>query len=242
MESKKDLEFYRDIQNEVEVALEHIEKAVDLLKTVSTKLGYDSRIATVLDSYIIGQLNGILGETKTSMFSIEDVIDDIVELQMECYTEEVILAKEVTKAEVLEMKGEGLVCLGCGGEVKEWIDGVNEILCEEGVTSDTEYFKEVTKFEDGDLTCLLFLFTPDSVLDIGKLAVARLKYAEWMKWLSDYRVNFGDIIAEDGEDDNLCDVCGCDFDDCHCIDEDEDDTDLDQEKWNNYRNDIMRGI
>ena len=37
---------------------------------------------------------------------------------------------------------EGLVLQGCGGDLKEWVDGINDMLTEAGI------LKEGTRFED----------------------------------------------------------------------------------------------
>lgn len=42
--------------------------------------------------------------------------------------------KEITINELRQMRDkEGLVLQGCGGDPKEWVDGINELLTEAGI-------------------------------------------------------------------------------------------------------------
>ena len=85
---------------------------------------------------------------------------------------------------------EGLVLQGCGGDPQEWIDGVNELLTEAGILKNSDKFHEVSRFEHGGLTNLLFHM--DNVdLDAGKLAIWRLQTHDQFggTWLSDYVPN-----------------------------------------------------
>lgn len=85
---------------------------------------------------------------------------------------------------------EGLILQGCGGDLQEWVDGVNEILAEEGILRNGSKFKECSTFEHGSLTCLLFPFK-DVDIDVGRLAIWRLKTHDAFggTWLSDYVPN-----------------------------------------------------
>lgn len=82
---------------------------------------------------------------------------------------------------------EGLVLQGCGGDLQEWADGVNQMLAEEGILKDGSRFEQVSVFQHEGLTNLLFPFE-DVKLDMGKLAVWRLRTREQFgsMWLSDY--------------------------------------------------------
>ena len=85
---------------------------------------------------------------------------------------------------------EGLILQGCGGGLREWVDGINDILTEEGILLDGSRFEEVSVFQHQGLTNLLFPF--DGVkLDVGKLAVWRLQTHGQFggTWLSDYVPN-----------------------------------------------------
>ncbi len=86
---------------------------------------------------------------------------------------------------------EGLIIQGCGGDLQEWVDGINEILTEEGILKKGTKFEDVYSFQRGEVTCLLFPFKDDVPLDVGKLAMWRLQtyQAFGSTWLSDYVPN-----------------------------------------------------
>lgn len=65
---------------------------------------------------------------------------------------------------------EGLILQGCGGDLTEWVDGINEMLTHAGILKDGSQFENVATFQHGELTCLLYPFD-DVKLDIGKLAL-----------------------------------------------------------------------
>ena len=50
---------------------------------------------------------------------------------------------------------EGLVLQGCGGDLQEWLDGINQILTEEGILKKGARFEEAYTFQHDGLTCLL---------------------------------------------------------------------------------------
>ncbi|MFD1402089.1 hypothetical protein [Robinsoniella peoriensis] len=85
---------------------------------------------------------------------------------------------------------EGLILQGCGGELSEWVNGINELLTQEGILQNGDTFKEVFAFEhDG---CTNLLFSMENVdLHMGKLAIWRLQShsAFGGTWLSDYLPN-----------------------------------------------------
>ena len=99
--------------------------------------------------------------------------------------------KQITTEDLRRMDGqEGLILQGCGGGLREWVDGINDILTEEGILLDGSRFEEVSVFQHQGLTNLLFPF--DGVkLDVGKLAVWRLQTHGQFggTWLSDYVPN-----------------------------------------------------
>ncbi|MBQ3194992.1 MAG: hypothetical protein IJB65_00850 [Clostridia bacterium] len=85
---------------------------------------------------------------------------------------------------------EGLVLQGCGGDLTEWVDGINDLLTDDGILLAGTKFKEddCAYFKNGELGCLLFEFNDDVKLDVGKLAMWRLNtHSEFGgTWLSDY--------------------------------------------------------
>ena len=53
----------------------------------------------------------------------------------------------VTTDELRGMRGsEGLILQGCGGDLTEWVDGINEILTNEGILLEGTKFDEVHAF------------------------------------------------------------------------------------------------
>lgn len=86
---------------------------------------------------------------------------------------------------------EGLILQGCGGDLQEWVDGINEILTEEEVLKKGTRFEEAYTFEHDGLTCLLFPFKKGMEIETGRLAMWRLQThpAFGGTWLSDYVPN-----------------------------------------------------
>lgn len=110
--------------------------------------------------------------------------------------------KNISLHELRKMNdSEGLVIQGCGGDLKEWLDGINEMLTERGILQNRSRFEKAYTFNNEKLTCLLLPF--DGVkLDIGKLAMWRLETREnfGSTWLSDYVPNnLGGFIEEQSE-------------------------------------------
>ena len=99
---------------------------------------------------------------------------------------------------------EGLVLQGCGGDPQEWLDGINEILTNEGIIKKGAGFENAYTFQHEGLTCMLFPFKEDMELDVGKLAVWRLaSYSTFGgTWLSDYVPNRlgGFVQAQESKD------------------------------------------
>ena len=85
--------------------------------------------------------------------------------------------KNINVSELRTMKDqEGLILQGCGGDPQEWVDGVNKMLTEEGILLDGAKFDadKVVSFQNENLTNLLFPFTDDVKLNMGKLAMCDL--------------------------------------------------------------------
>ena len=99
--------------------------------------------------------------------------------------------KKITTEELKAMQNsEGLIIQGCGGELQEWVNGINEMLTSEGILLGGDTFKDISVFEHGDCTNLLFHMN-NVKLDIGKLAIWRLRTHDKFggTWLSDYVPN-----------------------------------------------------
>ena len=65
----------------------------------------------------------------------------------------------ITTDDLRRMEGqEGLILQGCGGDVQEWVDGINDLLTREGILLNGSRFEAVSVFQNGELTNLLFPF------------------------------------------------------------------------------------
>lgn len=108
--------------------------------------------------------------------------------------------KEISIDELRRMNGkEGLILQGCGGDLQEWLDGINDLLTTEGVLLNGSKFDTIYSFRVGDHTDLLFPF--DNVeLNIGKFAMWRLQMHNTFSgtWLSDLVPNeLGGFLSEE---------------------------------------------
>ncbi|WP_294145715.1 hypothetical protein [Enterocloster bolteae] len=113
------------------------------------------------------------------------------------------MMNRITMEELSNMRGkEGLIIQGCGGDLKEWVDGINGLLTEEEILLNGDIFRDISVFENQGRTCLLFPME-DVELNIGKLAVWRIKTHENFAgtWLSDYLDNYIDREEMEGERD-----------------------------------------
>ena len=108
---------------------------------------------------------------------------------------------------------EGLILQGCGGDPQEWIDGINEMLTEQGILLDGDKFKNVSSFEHEGYTNLLF-HMDDVKLNVGKLAMWRLASHNQFggTWLSDFLVNrMGvDLTQQESPEKPECPLIGAD--------------------------------
>ena len=134
--------------------------------------------------------------------------------------------KKIRAEELRRMNGqEGLILQGCGGELQDWVDGINDMLIKSDILFDGTKFKaeNCLAFENEGLTNLLFPFSEDVKLNMGKLAMWRLQTHENFggEWLSDYVNNkLGGFLSEEtaerkkpyckliGEDGNIFNLMG----------------------------------
>lgn len=96
--------------------------------------------------------------------------------------------KNVSLHELRKMNNsEGLILQGCGGDLQEWVDGINDMLTENGILQNKSKFEKAYTFNNENLTCLLFPFAGVK-LDVGKLAMWRLETRETFgsTWFTDY--------------------------------------------------------
>lgn len=119
--------------------------------------------------------------------------------------------KKITENDLRQMKdSEALILQGCGGELQEWLDGINDMFTEEKLLLNGTKFEDIYTFEHDGLTCLMFPFSEDVKLDVGRLAMWRLQtHANFGgTWLSDYVPNrLGGFTEEQQKEESLKPDC-----------------------------------
>ena len=109
------------------------------------------------------------------------------------------MIREKTTEDLRHMTDEeGLILQGCGGDLQEWVDGINDLLTQEGILLNGTKFEHVATFQHNGLTNLLFSFEGVQ-LNVGKLALWRIQTHSQFggTWLSDYVPNrLGGFIQE----------------------------------------------
>ena len=109
--------------------------------------------------------------------------------------------KELSTEQLRQMEGqEGLVLQGCGGDLQEWVDGINGLLTDAEILRGGSRFQaeNVAVFQHDGLTNLYFPFEGVE-LNMGRLAMWRLQTHEQFggTWLSDYVPNrLGGFLSE----------------------------------------------
>jgi len=120
---------------------------------------------------------------------------------------------QITTDDLRKMDGqEGLILQGCGGDLQEWIDGINGMLTEAGILQNGSVWKSeaVSNFQHDGCTNLLFPLD-GADLDTGKLAVWRLQTHDQFggTWLTDYVSNqLGGFAYEQEERKPPCPLIG----------------------------------
>ena len=66
---------------------------------------------------------------------------------------------------------EALILQGCGGDLKEWVDGINDMLTEIGILQNESRFEKAYSFHNEDLTCLLFPFDDVQLMTFSLMSV-----------------------------------------------------------------------
>ena len=109
------------------------------------------------------------------------------------------MIQEKTTEDLRHMTNEeGLILQGCGGDLQEWVDGINDLLTQEGILLNGAKFEHAATFQHDGLTNLLFSFEGVQ-LNVGKLALWRIQTHSQFggTWLSDYVPNrLGGFIQE----------------------------------------------
>ena len=100
------------------------------------------------------------------------------------------MVKKITTTELRQGKiNGGIIFQGCAEPNEDWVNGVNEMLTDEGILLEGTKYKpdDVYSFEHEGITNLVFPFEPVK-LDIGKLAMWRLATHGTFsaKWVEDY--------------------------------------------------------
>ena len=101
------------------------------------------------------------------------------------------MIREKTTEDLRHMTDEeGLILQGCGGDLQEWVDGINDLLTQEGILLNGTKFEHAATFQHDGLTNLLFSFEGVQ-LNVGKLAMWRIQTHRQFggTWLSDYVPN-----------------------------------------------------
>ena len=101
-----------------------------------------------------------------------------------------------------DSKEEALILRGCGGDVNEWVDGINEMFTEENLLLEGTKFTEVYVFEYDGLTCIAFPFKGVK-LNICELAMWRIATRDTFggMWMSDFVDNYLRPEYEDDRED-----------------------------------------
>ena len=109
------------------------------------------------------------------------------------------MIQEKTTEDLRHMTNEeGLILQGCGGDLQEWVDGINDLLTQEGILLNGTKFEHAATFQHDGLTNLMFSFEGEQ-LNVGKLALWRIQTHSQFggTWLSDYVPNrLGGFIQE----------------------------------------------
>ncbi len=120
------------------------------------------------------------------------------------------MIKRITLSEIKKVTDrEGLVLQGCGGDLQEWVDGINAILTEEEILLNGDKFKNIAVFEHNGHTNMLFHFLGVR-MDMSKFAIWRLRTREHFgsQWLSDYLTNNFGIELQETEQKPNCPIIG----------------------------------
>lgn len=93
----------------------------------------------------------------------------------------------INKINVSDLKKlqEGLVFLGCGGDLKQWTDGIKNWLIEDKMVNDINFIKSIHKItnESGRIDLIFELISENILWE--KLSLWRLEILD-CKWISDY--------------------------------------------------------
>lgn len=96
---------------------------------------------------------------------------------------------------------QGLILRGCGGDISEWVDGINRDFTKGNILLDGTKFTDVSVFDYKDETCILYPFTEDLKINLGKLSIWRVRTSEVFggTWLTDFvEGHLGGFVSDTG--------------------------------------------
>ena len=101
--------------------------------------------------------------------------------------------------------GSWYTIVGAGGDLQEWVDGVEKLLAEKGIGKPTAWYqtsgKDVNEYarptrnQDAFQEDLTFLMFPLDGLKVGKLAVFKLAMQD--RWFDDITANMRGLADEE---------------------------------------------
>ena len=97
--------------------------------------------------------------------------------------------EKITADDLRDMEHqEGLVLQGCGGEAQEWLDGINDLLTQDGILQNGNRFETVKVFQHDGLTDLLFppVADPDDPAQDEKARAMGLRLLESCQQMNVY--------------------------------------------------------
>lgn len=97
--------------------------------------------------------------------------------------------KEISTNELRTMKDKaGIIFQDCNDEPQVWVKGINDLLTEDNILLEGTRLEEVSSFKHEGSPCLLFEFKDDDKIDMGKLAIWRIKthHVFGGTWLDDF--------------------------------------------------------
>ena len=88
----------------------------------------------------------------------------------------------------------GMVILGAGGNLNEWVEGIGNLLLEQKLVEIAPIFSEAFKLTGNVLgnegrTDLALIFDKNTKVNIGKLAMWRISVGS-CSWIDDFIVNY----------------------------------------------------
>ena len=104
------------------------------------------------------------------------------------------LVEFIDAVELSRSGKEGIVILGCGGELKEWTEGITNHLVENKVlpegTSDEDVWKEVFRMKSTGGRIDIAMIFGSNLFNMGRMAMWRLRWNGEISWLSDFVENY----------------------------------------------------